>query len=172
MTIYLRRWGAMLACLVLLLFVAACSPAGGSGTSVGNTAPTATPAPGSPQLNGCPTQHPPAGAQGHPADVVVGPGGSPEEGMPVTLNMGQTLEVRLAATIRWGLHIQDAGHNLTTDQATGWYDASTKSCVWRFRAVGAGNVTLSYSGGLVCEPNSACPALAAIQQYNVTIRAS
>jgi hypothetical protein len=169
MRIHFRQWSMILCCLMPLLFIAACAPAGGS-ASGGNSNPTATPAPGSPELNGCPTQQPPAGVAERPADVVVEPGGSPIDGMQVTLSKGQTLEVRLSATVRWGLMIQGDQTMLMAPTPNGWYDASTKSCVWRFRAVGTGTVILSYSGGQVCEPNSACPAIAAVQQYTVTIQ--
>jgi hypothetical protein len=85
------------------------------------------------------------------------------------LSQGQALEVRLPATINWGMQKQDTGGVLTTNEATGWYDANFKDCLWRFAAVKAGSATLSFSGGPVCAPNTACPALAAIQQYNVTV---
>jgi hypothetical protein len=102
--------------------------------------------------------------------VSAGPGGTPAKAVLVSLNKGQTLEVRLTATVRWMLNMQGDQTILTPASPNGWYDASTKNCVWRFTAVSQGYVTLSFSGGLVCAPNTACPALASVQGYDVTVQ--
>ncbi|HLV97413.1 MAG TPA: hypothetical protein VKT82_01940 [Ktedonobacterales bacterium] len=162
MSIRLRRLARVIWPLLALLCLAACAPGGnGSGAT--------TPTPGSADLNGCAAQQPPAGVAGKSADLIVTQGGD-YTGLPVALRQGQTLEVRLPATIIWRLQQQDAAGILTTNEATGWYDATLKDCLWRFTAVKTGSATLSFSGGLVCPPNAACPAIAAIQQYNVTVR--
>jgi hypothetical protein len=82
---------------------------------------------------------------------------------------GQTLEVRLPATIRWKLTVQGDQTILTADNPNGWYDVGSKQCIWRFTAVAQGQVTLAYSGGLVCQPYTACPTLAMAQNYAVTV---
>jgi hypothetical protein len=166
--------------LVLLLLLAACAPAGGS-TSAGaqpvqasptaaNASPTPAPSPtpGSPQLNGCPAKQPPAGAQGHAADVVVTERGT-EDSQPITLTTGQTLEVRLPAIMRWRMILQDTSAVLSTNEATGWYDATLKDCRWLFTALKAGGAALSFTGTMVCAPKSECPTVAILQQYTVTV---
>jgi|GEM_PF-1421926 len=194
MRIQLRQWMGFAWCLLLLLFVTACAPGGQASGSAGGDfgAPTpgaatpgstssttnppgsgspsaAQPTPGSASLNGCPSQQPPPNAAAHPADVVVSAGGG-ADGLVVSLRMGQTLEVRLSATVRWGLQMQGAATILTASTPNGWYDAILKACVWRFTATGAGSATLIYGGGLVCAPHSQCPTIAAVQDYTVTVQ--
>ena len=163
----IRSLGSIGSCLLLLALVAACAPAGAGGTAAN---PTATPpVPGSAALNGCPTQQPPAGIGTQPADVIVTQG-SGVNTPPVTVKNGQTLEIRLPATFRWALHIQDADKILGTTDATGWYDATLKACRWRFTALGTGTATLQYTGTMVCAPAQPCPALAIAQDYTVTVQ--
>jgi hypothetical protein len=159
---HFRRLAGVVWLVLALLGMAACAPLGsGSGS--------ANPTPGSADLNGCAAQHAPAGVAGKSADLVVTQGGD-YTGQPVALRQGQTLEVRLPATINWGMQTRDADGILTTSEATGWYDATLRDCLWRFTAVKAGSVTLNFAGGPVCAPNTACPAIAAVQQYNITVR--
>lgn len=168
---YRTSWylGSALCCLLFLALVTACAPAGGGGTAA-NSTPTATPlVPGSPGLNGCPTQHPPAGRGTQPADVTVTQG-SGVNTPPVTIKNGQTLEVRLPATFRWGLNIQDTDKILKTTDATGWYDATLKACRWRFTALSTGTATLQYVGTMVCAPAQPCPALAIAQDYTIDVQ--
>lgn len=169
-------------CLVALLMLAACAPAGGRATQsaqTGQPSPTAssqasptitaTPVstPGSQARNGCSTAQPPADSQKQ-ADVVVTQTGI-EGAQPVTLNKGQTLEVRLLATIRWHMHMQNSSA-LNTKEATGWYNATLKDCLWRFTAVGTGTATLSFTGTVICDPKGQCPVAALVQQYDITVR--
>ncbi len=188
------RQGVMFAwLLILLLFVAACAPGGqASGSAVGgpggptagaatpgstssatnpsgsSSPPAEQPTPGSASLNGCPSQQPPPGAA-NPTDVVVSSGGG-ANGLAVSLRAGQTLEVRLAATVHWGLQIKDTAHILTASTPNGWYDASLKACVWRFTATGAGSAALIYGGSLVCAPHSQCATIAEAQDYTITVQ--
>ncbi len=166
MSTHLWQAARLLWLLLAMLCIAACAPGGAFG-SINPTALVATP--GSAALNGCSAQKPPAGVAGTSADVVVTQGGD-ITGQPVALSVGQTLEVRLSATIYWRVQNQDTSGILTTTRAIGWYDGTLKDCLWRFTAVKAGSATLNFSGGLVCPPNAACPAIAAIQQYHVTVR--
>ena len=121
MPIRFRQGASVILPLLALLCIAACAP-GGSGSN--SPAPT----PGSAALNGCAAQQPPAGVAGKPTDLVVTQGGD-YTGQPVALHQGQTLEVRLPATIVWGLQQQDADGILTTNEATGWYDATLRACL-------------------------------------------
>ncbi len=182
MRIRLRQGMVVLWCLAFLLLLAACAPAGSatnnsqtgqaSATVPGQVTPTATatprPTPGSQARNGCSTQQPPADAQ-QQADVVVTEKGNTGE-QPVTLNMGQTLEVRLPANTRWRMSAEDATGALKTNEATGWYDATLKVCRWRFTAVGTGSATLSFAGILICTPKGQCPVAALLQQFTITVR--
>ena len=165
----LRPWGVVIGCLLLLTFLAACAPGASSNTASSPNSPTATAtkaASGNTGLNGCPSESPPATA-GTKADVVVTFTGA--EGQTVTLNKGQTLEVRLPAAMRWSMSIQGNANVLTPSAANGWYDASLDNCVWRFVAANQGNATLSFGGVAVCKPNTECPAIAVAQDYEITV---
>lgn len=157
--------------LALMLALAAC---GVSGSAQGSsTAATATPTPAMPGtslLNGCPMQQAPSDA--HTADVVVqGVGGMTQSsGRPVTLKVGQTLHVELAATNRWRLSVADAGSALTQPAGNGWYDAQHKICVWQFTAVKAGSATLEFTGSAVCAAGHPCPQYVIEQTYSVSIQ--
>ncbi len=171
----LRFWSGVIAGLVLLVFMAACAPGGGSATGAGHTnggGATATPsAPGSPMLNGCPAKQPPADLAGHPADVIVTQGGGVNS-PPVDVKVGQILEIRLPANVRWKLDIRDPNAILTKNEATGWYDASLKACRWRFTVVKAGQAALLFSGGLVCLPGKACPAIASMAEFTIVAQSA
>jgi hypothetical protein len=165
----IRSVGSILCCLFFLALVTACAPAGGGGTASNPTTTATPPAPGSAALNGCPTQNPPTGVGTQPADVIVTQGGGTNS-PPVMLKKGQTLEVRLPATYRWKMTIQDTGKILATTDATGWYDATLKACRWRFTALGPGTATLQYVGTLVCASGKPCPALAIAQDYTIQVQ--
>jgi hypothetical protein len=170
MKFVLRAWGVVIGCLLLLALLAACAP-GSSNTASSPVSPTQTAtaaASGAAGLNGCPAANPPANA-GTKADVVV-TFKSGAQGPTVTLNKGQTLEVRLQPTMHWSLNIQGDASVLTASSGNGWYDASLDSCVWRFTAANQGNTTLAFTGVAVCKPNTECPALAAAQEYDVTVK--
>ena len=86
----------------------------------------------------------------------------------VTLNMGQTLEVRLPTNAHWRMSAEDATGVLKTTEATGWYDATLKDCRWRFTAVGTGSATLSFAGVLICAQKEQCPVATLLQQFTIT----
>jgi hypothetical protein len=126
-------------------------------------------------FNGCAVQRTPAGLPA--ADVVVtltaiqGATPTPSHDPATTgfaLRRGQVAEIRLTATIQWGV-TQSAAGILASPQPQDWYDAAGAVCVWRYTAAQAGMVKLSFTGGPVCAPNSACPAIAAISQYEITV---
>jgi hypothetical protein len=166
----LRPWSAMIGCLLLLALLAGCAPGTNFTASPPNspTGTATTAASGTPELNGCKAANPPASA-GRQADVVVTfQGGA--EAQTVTLNTGQTLEVRLPANMRWSLETQGDATVLTPSADNDWYDAGLHSCVWRFVAANQGKATLSFGGVMVCQPNTACSHLAAAQKYAITVR--
>lgn len=180
MRLSLRQGIGVLWCLVFLLALAACAPGGSttaatspdtqaSATPPAATATAAAPTPGSAALNGCPSKQQPAAAQGQAVDVVAKQKAT-EQRQSFTLSTGQTLEVRLSASVRWHAQVQDSAGILTTNEATGWYDATLKSCIWRFTALKPGNVSLGFSGVLICPPREQCLAVAMVQQYTVTVR--
>jgi hypothetical protein len=120
-------------------------------------------------------QHAPQGLPS--ADITVtqravqGATPSPSQGIATVgfaMRRGEIVEFRLAATIRWGVSMQNSAI-LTPHQSNDWYDASGQVCVWRYTAAATGMAHLTFEGGLVCPPNTACPALAAIAQYEVTV---
>jgi hypothetical protein len=119
-------------------------------------------------LNGCPVQQIPV--DGSPkADVTV-TGKNDAFDQPVTLKVNQILEARLPAGIQWHLDVTDAKQILQPVGLQGWFDQVHMACVWQFSAASTGTAKLSFSGGLVCEPNTACPAIAAAQGYDVTVK--
>lgn len=156
----------------LLLALAAALAACGTSSSA-QSFPTATDIPATPgtaQLNGCAAQQAPAAAK--TADVVAQGGGETTQtsGQPVTLHAGQTLQVRLPATYRWGLAVTDANAILTQPAGNGWFDEGLKACVWQFTAGKAGSASLSFGGGQVCSSSSKCPNLVIEQSFSITVQ--
>ena len=147
----------------VIWFIAACGAPPNASTST----PPATP--GSAALNGCPTQQAPPDATSKPADVVANEIAN-ANGQPVTLKVGQILEVRLSAPKRWGLSLQDSSQILQPDATEGWYNAMLRDCIWRFTAKSAGTASLIYAGGPVCAANTKCPDFVEAQEFDVTVR--
>lgn len=129
------------------------------------------PVPGSPQLNGCQTQTAP---NLPPADVVLTGAGT--QSTPTSdfttqgsMKQGQTLDVHLAATVNWQLATPPSSTVLQVMSPQSWYDASDKTCIWRMQAVGSGSTQMEFTGGLVCAPGDACPAIAGVARFNITV---
>ncbi len=148
--------------LILLLALALAGCANGLSTP---------PVPGSPQLNGCQTQTTPTFP---PADVVLTGAGS--QSTPTSdfttqgsMKQGQTLDVHLAATVNWQLTTAPSSTLLQVMSPQSWYDASDKTCIWRMQAIGSGSAQMEFTGGLVCAPGDACPAIAGDARFNITI---
>lgn len=180
------RGAAVIAVALVCLLVAAC---GGASTGVGGGTPHATPTlpsrtPTQPAtaLNGCAWQTPPVGLPA--ADVVARPRGG-ENTPPVSLHVGQTLQIRLPATYRWSLPAQDVGRVLAPQPGNDWLDANASAsatatttatttanaCVWQFSASAVGHATLNFTGSPVCPPGSPCPAYAVVITQDVTVAA-
>ncbi len=163
-----RAWLVVPGCLMLLALLAGCAPGTSStASSPGSPTQTATAASGATGQNGCTSQNPPATA-GTKADVVVTFAGG-ADGQKVALNKGQTLEVRLPASMRWSLSVQGDASVLSAATDNGWYDASGDACVWRFAAAKQGTATLAFAGVAVCKPHTQCPTLATSQEYDITV---
>lgn len=166
------RYGiGVLLLAALPTFVGACAAPGGGGTSTppGGQA-THTPDPS--RLDGCLLAQMPADAAAFHADVVVTQSGqNPQQ---VSLTVGERLQVRLISTFRWQLRESDPNASLAPTSAEGWFEtgssAGAGACVWDFTAAHAGSVTLDYAGGAVCLPDVACPAIAAVATFDVTVR--
>lgn len=93
----------------------------------------------------------------------------PPLGQQVTAHVGQTIEIRLRASVAWSLVLTGAHGVLSAHSTLGWYDVARQVCVWRFVATHTGAVQLSFTGGLVCPQNAECPALAAFQVFDVAV---
>lgn len=87
-----------------------------------------------------------------------------------SLAVGQVLEVRLGAQVRWALALQDPAHVLAPVSPNGWYDPQQKACVWRFTGQTPGSVTLVYSGRPICSPGSVCPQFVIASNVAVTVK--
>jgi hypothetical protein len=161
---------------VLIALLAGCGQASMSGpvATGGSTAapPTATSATiNSASSTGCPLAHPPADAASFKPDVMVSQNAqSAGTAQPIILAQGQRLEIRLQSMFNWELTMTGASNSLAITSPRGWYDASVHACVWRFTAVGAGEVTLTYNGVIVCPPLKLCPSVEQAAIYRVTVR--
>jgi hypothetical protein len=120
-------------------------------------------------LNGCPVQQIPV--DGAPkADVVLTPGGTQTSPEAASVKVGQRLRVQLPANVLWHLSGQDPNKSLEGIEPFGYYAATSGQCIWDFTAMKAGTVELTFSGGLVCTPNTSCPAIAEVADYAVTVK--
>lgn len=158
------RWLATGLPLLLALALASC---GG-----GLTTTPAQPVPGSPQLNGCQTQQAPTNLA--PADVVLtGAGSTSTPTSDFTthgkMKQGQTLDIHLAATVKWQMSTPPTSSVLQVMEPQSWYDAQDSTCIWRMQAIGTGDTEIDYTGPFVCPPSGACPAIAAIARFNITV---
>ena len=89
---------------------------------------------------------------------------------PITLAVGQRLEIRLQPMFSWELTISSASNALAILNRQGEYDANLNWCVWRFTAVGAGQAKLNFDGELVCPLLKLCPSIEQSAAYRVTVQ--
>src|SRR5579862_8747108 len=105
--------------------------------------------------------------------IVATPGGQatvpPPFDQQVKARVGQTIEVRLRASVVWSL-TQAGAQALAAQNTKSWYDAAHQACVWQFVAAHAGVTHLTFTGGLVCPHDQPCPVVAAIQMFDVVVR--
>jgi hypothetical protein len=97
-------------------------------------------------------------------------GGQETNPVTATIKVGQVLRVQLSAGIRWNLNQSDKGADLAAITPFGYFHEPDGTCIWNFTAATAGKVNLNFTGGLVCAPNTACPAIAAIAAFTVTVQ--
>lgn len=160
---------AMVALTVLLSFaLASC----GGGLTGGSSGSPGSQQPGSASLNGCKTQQAPSNLP--PADVVLtgaGQGSTPTSDFTThgKVKQGQTLEIHLTATVNWQMSTSPDAHVLQVEDPQSWYDAPDTACVWRMKALGNGETKFEFTGGLVCPPQQACPAIAALARFDITV---
>jgi hypothetical protein len=120
--------------------------------------------------NGCPSKQIPVDGGVFHADVTVTYTLDQGSAQPVTLSHGQHLEIHLDPLVQWGLTITDADHILQSSIPTGWYDASSKTCVWRFIVGSAGVAHLAFKGLVLCQPSIRCKAALEQAAFDVTAR--
>ena len=156
------RGVAILMCATALA-LAGCGSISTASTTIGAQVTPST------SFNGCPTKHIPV--DGPPkADVVLTKGGSEQTPTPATITVGQVLRVQLPAAIQWQLTQSDGGSSLQSIDPFGYFHSPDLSCIWNFIAQTPGTIHLAYSGGLLCAPGSACPAIAAIADFTITVQ--
>jgi hypothetical protein len=123
------------------------STTGGAGTAA--SAPTAT---SKPTSTGCPL--PTQTVARTPATVTVQP---VTKGIkPVSVTVGQTIEVQLPFGHKWNL-FPPASSDLTVQSPSGYGDASVQSCIWRFQAAQAGSEMLTFTEQPLCTSSMECP---------------
>jgi hypothetical protein len=158
--------------LVSLLVGCGAAPMRSSTATTSSPAPTATSA----KINGatsqgCASGQSSAGDASFKPDVVVTQDAQVAgTTQPITLSLGQRLEIRLQSMFNWEQMAPDASIVLASAGAQGWYDASRNACVWRFTAVSMGDVTLTFDGVIVCPPLKLCPSMEQSVAYRVTVQ--
>jgi hypothetical protein len=157
-----RRTAWLGLALFATLGLAACgvtSTTGGAGTTA--TSPTAT---SKPTSTGCPL--PNQMISRAPANVTVRP---VSEGVkPVSITVGQIIEVQLPFGHRWAL-FPPGSSDLTVQSPAGYGDASVQSCIWRFQGAQAGSETLIFEEQPLCQSGMECPNYVTQIQIPVTV---
>ena len=86
-----------------------------------------------------------------------------------SLQIGQTLELALGFGHRWSLGPATWEPTLALDAPAGYGDASLKSCIWRFTAQKAGQMTLTFTSAPVCQAHMKCPQYQVLLKIPVTV---
>jgi|GEM_PF-6327464 len=148
--------------LGMLLIIAVLAVGCGSTQTASTSIPNAT-------LNGCLSQQQPTTPL-KPGSLSL-PGNHSGSDMidHQQLAVGQMVEIRLGANIRWAVSTIPSSALLQAQTPVGWYSQPDGMCVWRYIATGVGVTRIGFTGGLVCAPGSACPAIAEIAQFEFTI---
>lgn len=120
--------------------------------------------------NGCPAKQPPANAGTQRVDVVAPQAPSEGSAQPVTLRLGQVVEIELTPAFHWNIPTGDSAHRLTADAGNGWLSAPGNQCVWRYTATKTGTTTLTFTGTRVCATGGPCPTLALVAEFTFTIQ--
>jgi len=121
--------------------------------------------------DGCPSGRSPAGSASFTPNVIVSQSSQVAGTVqPITLAVGQRLEIRLQPMFSWELTTSSASNALAILNRQGEYDANLNWCVWRFTAVGAGQAKLNFDGELVCPLLKLCPSIEQSAAYRVTVQ--
>jgi hypothetical protein len=120
--------------------------------------------------NGCPSKQIPVDSGLFRPDVTVTYSQDQGVAQPVALTHGQRLEIQLSPNVQWSLTVADPNRVLEGMTPEGWYDASVNACLWRFAAISAGSVYLSFRGSILCLSNLHCTAVSEQAAFEVTIQ--
>jgi hypothetical protein len=153
--------------IVLALWLTACGSTPVAGGSASPTSSAASPS-ATTQANGCPTQIIPVDPQ--PAATVVVTQQNSGNPAPITLNIGESMEIHLSSTLSWHLNVADPDQSLSAITPEGWYNESLPACVWRYSAAKAGSATLTFTGTVLCPAGQQCPQLAVATEVAVTVK--
>jgi hypothetical protein len=165
---------AVCAILALVWLLSGCSVATGTGgAGLATSAPTSAPTTTGSQLhevasNACPVAQAPQDAISFKADVIVNEGNGATQ--TLTLRQAQRLEIHLDSQVKWELRVEDPQRILLGATSQGWYDAASKTCVWRFIAQSTGDAQLVFSGTPPCPFLKTCPSSDRSATYRVTIQ--
>ena len=160
--------------IILALWLSACGSTPTPAAS-GNASPTAVSSPGvtgttatKSLTNGCPIQTIPVDPL-PPAKVIVNqPSGA--NTAPITLSMGQSMEIRLSSAIAWHLNLADPNQILTATGLAGWYNKTLKTCIWRYDATKVGSATFTFIGSALCQAGETCSQIAIESDFEVNVQ--
>lgn len=165
----LRRWSLVLVVpclLVLVLALSACGTNTTTGAAPGSTPPAATPTQSQANTNGCPNNTvmttPPAAA-----NVVLTNSNS---GSTINAKKGEIIEIDLPFGHTWQGPTSISPAILAVQGPAGYAYPTAKACVWRFQAMSAGTVHLSFEGRPICKKGQACPLYIMAVPFTITIK--
>ncbi len=145
-----KFWQVGVLIIVLAFVLAACGTNPGS-SSTGSQPPAASPSPVA-STSGCPSNAVVTTAP-TPANVVLKPSNT---NSTVTTSVGSVVEIDLPFGQSWSGPMTSQGQ-LQLQPPAGFALTTTKVCVWRFTALGAGTMQLEFFGKAICLKGQACP---------------
>lgn len=163
---HLRYSGPLV--IMLVLWLTACGSTATTAAS-NNVTPAVRSSPSATALtNGCATQNIPIDPL--PPAQVIAMQQSGGNAMPISLAVGESLEVHLSAAISWRLTLADPAQILSASALEGWYNRALPACIWRYRATKAGSATFTFTGTVLCQPGQTCPQLVIESDFDVTVK--
>ncbi len=82
--------------------------------------------------------------------------------------MGDLIQIRLPASVHWGLQ---RATGVSPLDPQGGEDDTLGVCFWNFRAAAAGDATISFTGTAICNTAGPCPLWAREETFIVHIAA-
>jgi hypothetical protein len=166
----LAALGALAAVLVLGgcgVTITSNSPASGSSSTAQTATAAASQGTGTPSAGGCPGGMQSVQWPATPTVIVTN-----VEHTPVTLTVGQTLEVREPTGHTYVLEPTAYSPALQLDSPAGYEDQTLNACVWHFTAVQAGTARIVMVMGPYCPTHTKCPqyVTAPVTLVTVTVR--